>query len=157
MASNEYPLLIDVDAALQGSDPLDAVLASTIRHLGAATGTLHLLHEDGDLHLTAHDEGIPPPVLERIRIVPVGKGMAGLAVERAEPVQTCNLQTDDTGDVRPGARQTGLRGSIVVPVFQGEVAVGALGVGNVEEREFSDEEIALLIEVGRRIARSVAH
>ena len=35
--------------------------------------------------------------------------------ERAEPVTACNLQTDTSGDVRPGARATGLQGSICVP------------------------------------------
>ena len=46
--------------------------------------------------------------------------------------------------MRPGARQTGLRGAIVVPILRGEEAVGALGVANQQERTFRAEETRLL-------------
>ncbi|MBI3470785.1 MAG: GAF domain-containing protein, partial [Candidatus Solibacter usitatus] len=91
-------------------------------------------------------------VLKAVETVPVGKGMAGLAVERAQPVTACNIQTDSSGDVRPGARATGLQGAIVVPILLGERAVGALGIANRRERVFTEEETALLVAVGRKIA-----
>jgi GAF domain-containing protein len=77
--------------------------------------------------------------------------MAGLAVERREPVNACNIQTDASGDVRPGARATGLAGAIVVPIFLGEDVVGALGVANRGERTFTETEIADLIAAGREL------
>jgi GAF domain-containing protein len=78
--------------------------------------------------------------------------MAGLAVERRQPVDACNIQTDVSGDVRPGARATGLQGSIVVPMLRGDMAVGALGVANRRERTFTPEETAFLMDVGRVLA-----
>ena len=77
----------------------------------------------GVLHLKAASKGLPEAVLAIVRRVPVGKGMAGLAVERAEPVGACNIQTDASGSVRPGAKLTGMEGAVVVPIFQGEKAV----------------------------------
>ncbi|MCV4860605.1 GAF domain-containing protein, partial [Escherichia coli] len=59
---------------------------------------------------------------------------------------------DNSGDVRPGARATGLAGSIVVPIFEGEQVIGALGVANRAERTFTDAEIARLIAQGRELA-----
>jgi GAF domain-containing protein len=85
-------------------------------------------------------------VLDIIRAVPVGKGMAGLAAERKAPVTACNLQTDTTGAVRAGARATGLKGSIVVPLLSADEVRGTLGIGNRDEREFAPEEVALLVE-----------
>jgi GAF domain-containing protein len=78
--------------------------------------------------------------------------MAGLAVERGEPVTACNIQTDGSGDVRPGARATGLAGAIVVPILEGERPVGALGIANRAERTFSEAEVAELVAAGRRLA-----
>ncbi|WP_439542904.1 GAF domain-containing protein [Hyphomicrobium sp.] len=118
----------------------------------ADNGTVHFLGSDGMLHLAAASPGIPEPVLATIRTIPVGKGMAGLAVERAAPINACNIQTDSSGDVRPGARATGLEGAIVVPIFDGGTVVGALGVANRTERTFSEDEIARLIEEGRQLA-----
>lgn len=134
---------------------LGEALALVIAHFGADSGTLHFL-EDGQLHLAAHSAGLPPPVLELIRVIPIGKGMAGLAVERRAPVTACNLQTDSTGDVRPGARQTGLKGSIVVPVLRGDEVVGALGIANHAERDFSEGEVELLLAAGRALAGAAA-
>ncbi len=144
--------LQSIDAALRTGNPLEEVLARTLAHFAADSGTIHLLDPDGVLHLKAASAGIPAVVLETVRRIPVGKGMAGLAVERRRPVTACNLQTDTSGDVRPGARATGLEGAIVVPVMRGQEAVGALGIANRAERTFSEEETALLLEVGRRVA-----
>ena len=94
----------------------------------------------------------PPPVLAVIQRIPVGKGVAGLAVARGEPVDACNIQTDASGDVRPGAKATGMEDAIVVPVFEGARVLGALGVANRGERVFNDEEKAALIEAARALA-----
>ena len=88
-------------------------LAGIVARLHADTGTIHWLGPDGLLHLIAATPGLPDHVLATIRTIPVGKGMAGLAVERMEPVTACNIQTDQSGDVRPGALATGLAGAIV--------------------------------------------
>ena len=53
--------------------------------------------------------------------------------------------------MRPGAKQTGLEGAIVVPVFDGERVVGALGIANRRERTFSEKEQEDLIAAGRRL------
>jgi signal transduction protein with GAF and PtsI domain len=130
---------------------LNQDLEKIIRQFGADSGTIHLLEEDGVLHLKAASAGIPPAVLEIVKTVPVGKGMAGLCVERNQPVNACNIQTDTSGDVRPGARATGLQGAIVVPIVRNGVAVGALGIANRHERVFTDEEIARLMKEGEAL------
>jgi L-methionine (R)-S-oxide reductase len=125
---------------------LEQALTRIVNEFGADSGTIHLLEDDGVLHLKAATAGIPPAVLDIVRLVPVGKGMAGLAVERNEPVNACNIQADKSGDVRPGARATGMQGAIVVPMRRDGSAVGALGIANRSERTFTDDEIARLSE-----------
>jgi len=127
-------------------------LGAIASEIGADSVTLHLLGKDGQLHLAAAVPPMPEAVMEKIRSIPVGKGMAGLAVSRAAPVDACNIQSDDSGDVRPGARLTGLQGALVVPVLDGEQVVGALGVGTQTERTFTETEAARLIELARPFA-----
>jgi GAF domain-containing protein len=146
-------LLSEIERSLGVGSDWDAALGRILEHFDADSGTIHLLGRDGVLHLTVASAGIPQVVLDTVRDVPVGKGMAGLAVERKAPVNACNIQTDTTGDVRPGARATGLQGSIVVPILRGTEAIGALGVANRRERMFTDDEATLLLEVGRLLAR----
>jgi L-methionine (R)-S-oxide reductase len=127
-------------------------LAAIVRHFGADSGTVHIIGTDGLLHLLAATSGFPESVLAAIRIIPPGKGMAGLAVERRMPVDSCNIQIDASGDVRPGARATDLGGAIVVPIFQGGDVVGALGIANRAARTFNESEISDLLMAGRLLA-----
>ncbi len=130
----------------------DRALTVILEHFGADSGTIHRLEEDGLLHLLAATPGFPPPVLAAIQTIPVGKGMAGLAAARREPVDACNIQTDASGDVRPGARATGMEGAIVVPMLRGGEVVGTLGIANRRPRVFDTGERELLLKVGRRLA-----
>ncbi len=140
-----------IQPAISGGN-LEEVLHLTLEHFHADTGTIHLLESDGVLHLKAASAGIPEPVLKAVEFVPIGKGMAGLAVERKEPVSVCNLQTDASGNARPGAKATGMEGALVVPILSGKKAVGAFGIANRQPRIFSPEETAELIAIGRALA-----
>lgn len=137
---------------VRAASSVDAALQLIINSFRAESGTIHFMGADGCLHLAAASRGIPEPVLNVIRIVPVGKGMAGLAAQRREPVTVCNLQTDTSGDVRPGAKATGLEGAIVVPIFgDGDQVVGTLGIANRSERTFTPEETSRLLECGQAL------
>jgi GAF domain-containing protein len=135
-----------------GSGDIAATLDTIVKEFRADSGTIHLLREDGLLHLAASSTGMPEQVLQIIRKIPVGKGMAGLAAERCEPVTSCNIQTDTTGDVRPGARATAMAGAIVVPMLLDGAVVGTLGIANRAERTFSDAEIASLMKFAETLA-----
>jgi hypothetical protein len=69
----------------------------------SCAGTIHLFEGDG-LRLVAAIN-IPVQVRQAIEWVPKGKGMAGLALERQEPVQTCNLKADRSGNFTPEQRR----------------------------------------------------
>ncbi|HWX40596.1 MAG TPA: GAF domain-containing protein [Blastocatellia bacterium] len=129
---------------------MQSELEDIVRRFDADTGSIHLL-EDGILVLKAQ-VGLPPHVTEIVKLVPIGKGMAGLAFERNEPVSTCNIQTDQSGDVKSGARATGVNGAIVVPIRDSEgQARGALGIGVHREYEYSPEETNRLLDEGARL------
>jgi L-methionine (R)-S-oxide reductase len=126
-------------------------LAEIVQRFAADTGTIHLL-EEGILVLKAK-VGIPDHVVKLIERVPVGKGMAGLAAERNAPVDSCNIQTDQSGDVRPGAKLTGVNGAIVVPIRDSAGNVrGTLGIGVHRVYEYTPEETARLLEEGTKLA-----
>lgn len=120
-------------------------LQAFIAKHGGIAGTVHLLtpgQPEPILTLTASVR-IPPPVIEATRSVPKGKGMAGLAWERLEPVQTCNLATDTSGDVRPGAKAVNAQAAVALPVTDASGAFrGVVGIAFMGEREFSEEALA---------------
>jgi L-methionine (R)-S-oxide reductase len=109
------------------------------QHQGTA-GTIHLV-ENGGLKLAAAIN-IPPPVQQIVAWVPKGKGMAGLAFERNEPVHTCNLKEDTSGNVKPGARAVNAQAAVAVPVTDQTGSVFAVvGIAFSNEREFTQPEL----------------
>ena len=123
---------------------LQQKLEEIVRGFAADTGSIHLL-ENGVLVLKAH-VGLPPHIVPVVSIVPIGKGMAGLAAERNEPVSVCNLQTDNSGKFPSGAKATGVNGAIVVPVRDAAGQMqGTLGIGVHRDYEYSQAEIKRLL------------
>jgi GAF domain-containing protein len=144
-------------AESDGAERFQGALAMVVRHFGADMGMIHRLNPtDQHLDLVATTAGVPEPVLQAARRIPLGKGIAGETALTGKPVSMCNLQTDTSGVARPGAKATGAQGTLCVPVFQQELIVGTLGIGVRGERTFSEAETEDLLAAGRVLAGLLA-
>ena len=132
-----------------------AILDAVIADFNGTTGTLHRLDPESKLLTLVAQRGIPPQLMPVIEKIPVGKGIAGAAAERLEPVELCNLQADLGGVAKVGARATNVQGSLAVPCLLGGELRGTLGVGMMTPHDFSDEEKARLMEIGSAVAEKV--
>lgn len=131
------------------------LLLDVISSFDCSTGTLHFLDKDsGMLKLKAY-EGIPEFLLPRMQEIPIGKGMAGIAAERKEPVEMCNLQTDDSGVVRPAAKETKVEGSLAAPLLLNGELFGTIGIAKPVPYDFTKEEIDSLMNIGEEICRHI--
>lgn len=142
-------MTLSIDTAADAAQWLAGVLAD----FSCQTGTLH--RADGEfLDLVAHI-GVPEMLIPKISRIPFGKGIAGAAAERREPVELCNLQQDLGGVARPDARQTEVSGSLAVPVFSpdGGRVLGTLGIGMVAPHDFTVEEKSRLAGIAAEVGR----
>jgi signal transduction protein with GAF and PtsI domain len=140
--------------ALSSPNPAAPVLAAALAHFGCQAGTVHVLR-DGQLRLSA-SVNIPSQLLSVIDTVPIGKGIAGLAAERREPVALCNLQTDTSGQARPDAKQTGMEGTIAVPMLVDGDLRGVFGIAKVTAYDWSDAEKAEILKIASELGRRIA-
>lgn len=111
---------------------------------GAVAGTVHTLDPDTDVLVMRAAVNIPEAVRQVTARIPRGKGMAGLALARAEPVSTCNLQDDRSGDVRPGAKAVGAQAAVALPIAGPQGVRAVVGLAYLGERELSADELAAL-------------
>lgn len=124
---------------------LPSQLRELVKTFGGVAGSVHVVR--GDELVMAAALNLPEPVLRATAVIPMGKGMAGLAWERDEPVQTCNLKTDTTGDVRAGARAVDAKGAIALPVHDaGNRVTAVVGIAFEDERELSESEVGRLMD-----------
>ncbi|HEY2329817.1 MAG TPA: GAF domain-containing protein [Verrucomicrobiae bacterium] len=131
---------------------LDKILRDTLVQFHSETGTVHRLDAPTQLlHLVAQ-AGLPPQMLDIVKTIPAGKGIAGECAQKNQPVVICNLQTDTSGVAKPGAKQTGVGGALCVPIRSGEKLVGTLGIGTKREHEYSAKEINALQDIANLLA-----
>lgn len=119
---------------------LDPWLQGFLKRNGGVAGTVHVMQE-GVLRLSS-SVNIPPKVVDTVETIPKGKGMAGLAWERDEPVTTCNLKTDESGDVRPGAKAVDANAAVAIPIHAPDGSVrGVVGIAYMGERDMTQSEL----------------
>ncbi|MEH2062180.1 MAG: GAF domain-containing protein [Nostoc sp.] len=154
MTSDTKPIfdtLADEGSAIDWNRLLIEILSA----FDCCTGTIHTLDQDSQLlHLKAY-QGIPEFLLPKMTVIPIGKGMAGIAAERKRPVQICNLQTDESGVARPSAKETKVEGSITVPLMLNGRLYGVLGIAKPIPYEFTSEEEETLMQIGEAISRKI--
>jgi L-methionine (R)-S-oxide reductase len=131
------------------------LLTDIISAFDCAAGTIHVFDPETKLLKLQAQQGIPPFLLPKITEIPLGKGIAGVAAERREPVEMCNLQTDDSGIARPAARDTKVEGSIAVPLLLEGELYGTLGVAKTVPYDFTEEEENTLLQIGEEMSRHI--
>jgi L-methionine (R)-S-oxide reductase len=121
-------------------------LEAFIRQHQGVAGSVHRRSGPDELSLVA-TVNIPEPVKKVVMVVPRGKGMAGLALERNAAISSCNIQSDTTGQVRPGARAVDAQAAVALPVQTPDGEVRAVvGIAFGVQRDITDSELAALAE-----------
>ena len=147
-------LLETVASLLKQDQGLDLVLRETLKQFDSQTGTVHRLDAANQLLHLAAQVGLPPQVLDVVKTIPVGKGIAGETVAKNRPVTICNLQTDTGGVAQPVAKQTGVGGALCVPIRRGGQIIGTFGIGTEREHDYTAAEINLLQDIANAVGES---
>ena len=132
------------------------LLSDTITAFDCTTGTIHTLDEETQLLMLRAQQGIPDFLLPKMSQIPIGKGMAGIAAERREAVEMCNLQTDESGIARPSAKETKVEGSLAAPMLLNGELYGVIGIAKPVPYDFSENEISELMKIGEEISRRLS-
>lgn len=127
-------------------------LTDIISAFDCTTGTIHILDERTQLLKLQAQQGLPDFLIPKMAEIPIGKGMAGIAAERRQPVEMCNLQTDNSGVARPAAKETRVAGSIAVPMLLDGKLYGTLGIAKPVPYDFAEKEVNDLMEIGAEIS-----
>ena len=136
---------------------LDDLLWELLRRirtvLRADTAVILLLDEEEEELVARAAVGIEEEAEQRVR-VPVGKGFAGRVVAERRPIVLDDVARADI--VNPLLREKGLKSLLGVPLLTGgSDPIGVLHVGSLVPREFTKDDVELLLLVAERAALAI--
>jgi signal transduction histidine kinase len=138
---------VTLTESLDVSTVSQQIVDSARELLGTRNSALRLLETDGSLRGVAFG-GAARQSLEPGHLLPAAAGVVTLAIEAGRPVWSQDWRTDPrltlTEDLRQTYERTGVSSLLAVPLRAHGNIIGALTVGDVAGRRFSESEVALL-------------
>ncbi len=143
-----------VDAREQLHEMLELIVRMIAELLNAKRVSLMLLDKTRSELFIKMSFGIEDWVVENTR-VQVGQGIAGMVVERGEPLLIANIEENDIY-IAPNSPQYETVSLVSVPLRVNDVVVGVINVNNkTNGRPFDRDDLNLLMSFSERISRAL--
>jgi signal transduction histidine kinase len=119
--------------------------------LGVEVCSFYLLNRDGERLTLAATNGLDRSQVGRVSLR-LGEGITGRAADGREPVQSADVTVDPRFSWVRGFDIHGLHAMLSVPLVWNEAVVGVLNVQTTEIREFTHEDVELLLTIAALLA-----
>jgi L-methionine (R)-S-oxide reductase len=134
------------ETVVQNARPeVTAWLAGFVERHGGLMGSVHLTEPaaEGEMVLVA-GYNLSVSIQNGAAIAEVGKGMAGVCAQRRAPVAFADLKTDTSDIPHPEDRDSGSRGSLILPILSADRSslIAVVGIGFAMPREFTEAGIS---------------
>ena len=150
-------LQLVTDAALAHLD-LEELLAELLTRIRDAletdTAAVLLLDETRSELVARSAVGLEEEVEQGVRI-PVGEGFAGRIAAESRPIVLGDVDRAD--EVSPILREKGVKSLLGVPLVFGNEVLGVLHVGTLSPRDFTPEDVDLLVVVANTASIAIEH
>jgi two-component sensor histidine kinase/putative methionine-R-sulfoxide reductase with GAF domain len=155
-------LLTETIAAVNSTLDLEEVLALVASRVAEALGTeacfVYLYDESADELVLRATHGTAVEAMTKRPKMRPGEGITGTAAaERAPIMLAAQAHLDPRFKAFPNLEEDQYESILAVPILAREKLAGALNVRTVEPREFTGEEIELLLAIAGQVAQSIEH
>ena len=155
-------LLTETIAAVNSSLDLQEVLELVASKVADALGTdacfVYLYDERADELVLRATHGTRVEELTRTPRMRPGEGITGVAaVERAPVMIPSQAHLDPRFKLFPNLPEDEYESILAVPILARDTLEGALNVRTREAREFTEDEIELLVAIASQVAQTIEH
>ena len=156
--TRELAALNAVASVVSRSLDLERVLTNsldkTLEVMEMEAGGIYLLHEDAQTLTIAAYKGLSAPFVAEIDNLKVGEGFSGQVAQTGEPLVVQDLSTD-ARLTRSAVKESDFQSLAIAPLVSRAKVLGTLFVITRRDREFSQQDIELLISIGGQIGVAV--
>jgi signal transduction histidine kinase/ligand-binding sensor domain-containing protein len=156
--TKELSALNEVANVVSRSLNLDQVLTNaldkTLAVVEIEAGGIYLLQEDEQTLNIAVHKGLSAQIVAEVDNLKVGEGFSGQVVQTGEPLVVQNLSKDPRL-TRSIIKESGFHSLAIAPLVSRGQVLGTLFVINSDVREFSQQDIELILSIGGQIGVAV--
>jgi len=133
-----------------GQSRLDKIVRQISGLMVAEVCSIYLKRQDGSLELFA-TEGLNKAAVHSLRMMR-GEGLVGRCAEMAVPVNEPDAKLHPAFSYRPETGEEIYHSMLAVPILRGGAVLGVLVVQNRTRREYSDEDVEVLLTTAMVVA-----
>jgi len=136
-----------LSSSLELEKVLQNTLAQVLQIMNIETGWIYLLNEEGKKLRCAHSYGLPDDVIQSIKELEIGEGIAGRVALRGEPIIIENA-SEDPRICSLAFKRQGIRSFASIPLYSRTRLIGVMNIGSFGQRLISPDDERLLITIG---------
>ncbi len=136
-----------------GQSRLDKIVRQISGLMVAEVCSIYLKRQDGSLELFA-TEGLKKEAVHNTRMQR-SEGLIGRCAEIAVPINEPDAQLHPAFSYRPETGEEIYHSMLAVPVLRGGTVLGVLAVQNRTRREYSDEDVEVLLTTAMVVAEHI--
>jgi len=136
-----------LSSSLELKEILQNTLAQVLQIMNIETGWIYLLDEKKQELKCAYSYGIPEKVVQSIKELRIGEGIAGRVALKGEPIIIENASKD----ARIGSlafKRQGIKSFASIPLYSRTRLIGVMNIGSFGDRIISPDDERLLITIG---------
>jgi len=143
-----------VSSSLNLQEVMTRALEKVLAVAGFEVGAIYLLDQPAAALILAVYQGVPQEIADRVRTLPVGTSLAGLAVQSGEPVVVDDITTDPRLQTTLLNREV-IRSFAAIPIKSQEKVQGVLHVASFRYHPFSPEEVRFYTAIAKQIGVAI--
>ena len=156
--TKELSALNAVASVVSRSLDLDQVLTNaldkTLEVVEIEAGGIYLLQDDAQTLNIAVQEGLSAQIVAEVDNLKVGEGFSGQVAQTGEPLVVQDLSTDPRL-TRSVMKESGFHSLAIAPLVSRGQVLGTLFVTTSGVREFSQQDVELIVSIGGQIGVAV--
>lgn len=136
-----------LSSSLKLEEVLQNTLSQVLQIMNIETGWIYLMDEESKTLHCAYSYGLPDDVMQSIKELEIGEGIAGRVALKGEPIIIENASEDPRISSLAFKRQ-GIRSFASIPLYSRTSLIGVMNIGSFGQRLISPDDERLLITIG---------
>ncbi len=133
---------------------LQKIVEMISEHMQSEVCSIYLFYEEAEELILAATKGLKREAIGKVKLK-MGEGLTGMSVKELRPI--CEKMASRNPGFRyfPEIGEEPYESFLAVPIFRGNIRIGAVVIQNSQKNYFSDQDIQILRAISSQLATTI--